>query len=371
MKALVVMKDNSHASKRIIPASRFTFSQMMADDNSNTLDNIIKSSEEKRQSGMNCFPKEVYNSLIAYTLNAGKLRDAMLLICMANWGMRYSDLVRVRFGNIFDSDGKFKKSFTLNNGEKKTKKQVVYYNNEATETIISLYLRQPENVHKSRVDYLFVSESPTNRPMMTLEESERKELYDGKIEAITKELAKIPNQENLLLEKYIEGKITDDNFNYMVEKLHKEKERLAVELNELNEMKYRFVSNTPKADSIWIQKPISHTAGENIVKDNLSEIGVQAKNRKDKSNKATTSDKYNTHSLRKTFAEWFIETGEEMNRSGELDFDSDTLDLLKEKFKHSSKSITNHYTDAQEKAFKKICEGMNIGLDVLLDHIYG
>ena len=45
----------------------------------------------------------------------------MLMICMANWGMRYSDVVRVRFGHLFDNNGQFKESFSLPNGEKKTK----------------------------------------------------------------------------------------------------------------------------------------------------------------------------------------------------------------------------------------------------------
>ena len=45
------------------------------------------------------------------------------------------------------------------------------------------------------------------------------------------------------------------------------------------------------------------------------------------------------------------------------------MDLLKEKFKHSSRSVTAHYTDAQEEAFKVICQNLNIGLEAVEDFI--
>ena len=118
-------------------------------------------------------------------------------------------------------------------------------------------------------------------------------------------------------------------------------------------------------------KPISHTTGERIIKETLSEIGVNPKNRKDKSAKQTTEDKYNTHSLRKTFTYWFIEMGEQLKNDRSLHFDATILDLLKEKLKHSSVSVTNHYTDTQERAFKLICQRINIGLEAVENFMYG
>ena len=98
---------------------------------------------------------------------------------------------------------------------------------------------------------------------------------------------------------------------------------------------------------------------------------VNPKNRKDKSAKQTTEDKYNTHSLRKTFTYWFIEMGEKLKDNKDLHFDATILDLLKEKLKHSSVSVTNHYTDTQERAFRLICQRINIGLDVVENYVYG
>ena len=157
----------------------------------------------------------------------------------------------------------------------------------------------------------------------------------------------------------------------MSDVLQSEKLTLEQQLKTLIEQKSSYVSPTPNADEILILKPLTHTAGEDIIKDTLKAIGINPKNRKDKSESQNTNEKYNTHSLRKTFADWFIKTGDELNNSGELAFNDTILDLLKEKFKHSSRSVTTHYTDAQEEAFKLICQNLNIGLEAVKNYIYG
>ena len=348
------------------------FQNMKATETTSVFDQISEETDNKIHKGMDNFPIEVYNQMIEYSLNNGKFRNAMLMICMANWGMRYSDVVRVRFGHLFDNNGQFKESFSLPNGEKKTKKPVVYYNNKATETIISLYLNQPENKDKTRLDFLFVSESSTgNCPVATVKQLEADDLYNAQIETVKKALKKVPDTEKRLLEKYIKGKITDDNFNYMSEVIKSKIIEFEKELDELMRNKRDYVSPTPNADKIYIQKPLSHTAGEDIIKNTLKEIGINPKNRKDKSEIQTTKEKYNTHSLRKTFAEWFIKTGENLINNEELSFNETIMDLLKEKFKHSSRSVTTHYTDAQEQAFKLICQNLNIGFETVEDYMYG
>ena len=352
------------------PNANFCFSQMEATEETAVFDDMAKQVEDKIHKGMNNIPADIYNRMIEYSLNNGKFRNAMFLICMANWGMRYSDVVRVRFGYLFDKNGQFKESFSLPNGEKKTSKQVVYYNNEATKTIISLYLNQHINRHKSRLDFLFVSEGGT-KTRDTIRNIEAEDLFNPMLEQVQKEIDKIPDMEQRLMEKYISGKISDDSYKSMAEVIQQKKNTLLVQLEELSERKNRYVSNTPNADKMLIQKPLSHTAGENIIKDTLKAIGINPKNRKDKSDAQTTNDKYNTHSLRKTFADWFIKTGDDLNNSGKLAFNDTIMDLLKEKFKHSSRSVTTHYTDAQEEAFKLICQNLNIGLDVVQNYIYG
>ena len=170
------------------PKQKFCFAQMESTEGTAIFDQMTEQNESKTHKGMNNFPIDVYNQMVKYSLNHGKIRNAMLMICMANWGMRFSDVVRVRFGHLFDSEGRFRESFSLPNGEKKTSKQVIYYNNEATKAIISLYLRQPINSRKSRLDFLFTSESG-NALKRTVQQLEADDLYNPQIVSIQKTLA--------------------------------------------------------------------------------------------------------------------------------------------------------------------------------------
>ena len=250
------------------------------------------------------------------------------------------------------------------------KYKVVYYNNAATEEIISLYLQQPVNKKKTRLDYLFVSESATgNKPVATVRELEANDLFDTQIEQIKKAIKNNEKNKSSLLNKYIENKLTDEEYNLAKRMIEEEHNELVSELNRVTNDKENYISPTPKADRIYIQKPITHTAGEDIIKDTLKKIGINAKNRKNKDDEQTTKSKYNTHSLRKTFADEFIKTGERLDSNSDLHFSNTILELLKDKFKHSSKSVTTHYTNAQEEAFKIICQNLNIGLESIRNFV--
>ena len=362
----------SEKSAKIIqlPANRFCFSQMAAAEDTAVFDEMTDAVDESTHKGMNYFPADVYNAMIEYSLNNGKIRNAMLMICMANWGMRFSDVVRVRFGYLFDRNGQFKENFSLMNGEQKTKKTVVYYNNDATKAIIGLFLNTPEGQKKSRLDYLFTSES-NHATKATVQELEAEDLFNSQIESLQKNIKDINDVIYGSYDKYVIGKVSEEDYNRHNKRYEQEKLAFEKQLADLINKKKNYVSPTPDADKIFIVKPISHTTGERIIKETLSEIGVNPKNRKDKSAKQTTEDKYNTHSLRKTFTYWFIEMGEQLKNDRSLHFDATILDLLKEKLKHSSVSVTNHYTDTQERAFKLICQRINIGLDVVENFTYG
>lgn len=117
----------------------------------------VFTSAERKTVGMDSMPIELFEAVVATQLEKEKYRDAMLLICQANWGMRYGDLTQVRFQHFINPDGTFKSRFSLHNGEQKTGKVRYYYNNLATISAICLYLEHhPE---KSYSDYLFMSES--------------------------------------------------------------------------------------------------------------------------------------------------------------------------------------------------------------------
>lgn len=106
--------------------------------------------------GMDSFPVDIYNDLLRHYLLIGKIRNAIYLICMANWGMRCGDVCSVRFCHLFTERGTFKESFTLSEGEQKTGKQNIYYNNDAVKQAITMYLKaEPRKLY----EYIFCSES--------------------------------------------------------------------------------------------------------------------------------------------------------------------------------------------------------------------
>lgn len=121
------------------------------------------------QIGMDSFPIKIYNDLLRYYISHGKLRNALYLICQANWGMRAGDVRSTRFCHIFTERGTFKESFTIKDGEEKTGKQNIYYNNEAVIKAMTMYLeREPRKLY----EYIFCSES-NNQKKMKLSELEK------------------------------------------------------------------------------------------------------------------------------------------------------------------------------------------------------
>lgn len=243
------------------------------------------------QIGMDSFPIKIYNDLLRYYISHGKLRNALYLICQANWGMRAGDVRSVRFCHIFTERGTFKESFTIKDGEEKTGKQNIYYNNEAVKKIMTMYL---ESTPRKIYEYIFTSVS-----------------------------------------------------NYQKDK---------IKLSDLDK-------NAP--DNIFISEPMSDSAAENIVKDGLIGIGIHTENGKLRNSIVNCDLKLNTHSLRKTFANIFYETGCKLSNNGKLEINPTMLKVLQEKFMHTNLSTTGHYNNTMETAFRTICLNMNIGLDVL------
>lgn len=312
--------------------------------------------------GMNAFPIEVYNTMLNHMLTNGKLRNAMFFVCMANWGMRYSDVVSVRFCHILErtKNGElvFREKFRLPNGEKKTGKNNVYYNNEATKAIIRLYLS--ENPHKRIYDYLFTSESG-NSKSVKLSEVEVQERFGKDIKVLTKTIEGAEKRIDGLLKLYSNQAITDEEFINMKQRIGIEKTKAEQSLEKINAEIKGIMDNSEEIT--YVQTPISSTAAENIIKDTLEEIGIVPINRRDKTETVNVREKYNTHSLRKIFAESFYAVGKMLHETGEIDIDQTSWELVVAKMMHSSGSITSCYNKINEKAFEKISKNLNIGLE--------
>lgn len=318
--------------------------------------------QQDKGNGMSAFPEDIYNSMIKYSLANGKIRNAMYLICSANWGMRYSDVVRVRFCHIFDSEGRLREYFTIPYGEKKTGKLNIYYNNAATARIIEMYLT--ENPDKTPYDYLFISESG-NKKTKTLREIESEELYGFAIYNAEKEIKNLKKAVERTVQSYITGVFSAEEYKNIREsidtKLLEEHSKLA----ELTKKSVEYISPNPEADRIRVVSPICSTAAEDIIKQTLEAIGIFPKNKRNQTAQTNLDCKLNTHSFRKTFGEFFYKTGCDLRENGQLNIDPTMLNLLQQKFMHTNMSTTNRYNKDSERAFRIICTNMNVGLGIL------
>ena len=325
--------------------------------------NSYTTAEESRTrtGGMDYLPEEIYSALVEYCIRSGKLRDAMFLICAVNWGTRFSDTVRVRFCHIFNRDGEFLDKFTLPNGEKKTSKQNFYFNNRATKAIIKMYLAANPQVTPS--DYMFTSNSG-NAPRISLAEVEQLERCGTRIKALEKSVENIDTRLENLIDLCADKVISNEEYLQKKSDLQAEKSAMLEEIEVLKEEKKISFADS-NSGKILIKKPITATAAQNIVKERLAEIGVFPQNRIDKDKSVSVEEKYNTHSLRKTFAETFYQTGVKLQDNGVINIDNDIMKLLQEKFMHSNMSITSRYNKTIEKVFETICSNMDIGMEAI------
>ena len=325
--------------------------------------NSYATAEESRTrtGGMDYIPEETYNTLVEHCIRSGKLRDAMFLICAPNWGTRFSDTVKVRFCHIFNRDGEFLDKFTLPNGEKKTIKQNFYYNNRAIKAIIKMYLAANPQVTPS--DYIFTSNSG-NAPRVSLAEVEELERGGTRIRKLEKFIKNIDVRLDNLMNLCADMVISKEEFLQKKETLQAEKMTIQTEIKTLKEEINKSIGQS-SIGAILIKKPITSTAAQNIIKDNLAEIGVFPQNRKDKNISVNVEAKYNTHSLRKTFGERFNIVGMDLQDKGVIKINHNILKLLQEYYMHSSMNITGHYNKTMAKTFEIICNHMDIGMEAI------
>lgn len=317
------------------------------------------SRKQSEGSGMNAFPMETFNALLEKFLSEGNIRNAALLVLSGNWGTRFGDTTSVRFCHIFDEYGQLRKSFSLPSGEDKTGKKNIYYNNRATEWIIRKLLEVYPD--KTRDDYIFTSNS-RNKPMVDLIEVESGEIFGTEVERAEKSLKECDDRRKKVYDIFYEGIITQEDLAEQLRYIEACKSSYTMTLNNAKENLEKY--SNPASEGKQIQKKMSHTAAEDIIKDSLAELGIFGKNCK-KGNKANCEDKYNTHSFRKTFGKFFYDRGVELKDRGLLTVDPTILKLLQDKFMHSSSKITSRYNPETERAFEIICTNLDLGMDVL------
>lgn len=99
--------------------------------------------------------RETIQRIIKYFLENNQLRNCALFVTGINAGLRISDLLKLRFQDIFNEDGSRKEYILLK--EKKTKKKRGFALSDKTYEILEMYRQSIENYRPEL--YLFRSES--------------------------------------------------------------------------------------------------------------------------------------------------------------------------------------------------------------------
>lgn len=80
--------------------------------------------------------RETIQRIASYYLNRGELRNYTLFVVGTNVGLRISDLLKLRFQDVFNEDGTVKEEFPLK--EKKTnKRRVIGLSERSKEALIA------------------------------------------------------------------------------------------------------------------------------------------------------------------------------------------------------------------------------------------
>lgn len=143
------------------------------------LDAIMECSELRNYSvGMDTLPEDTFNEILDYCLEHRKFREAFWFTCMANFGIRYSDVCKFRRMDFIDENNNFRDRIFIQ--EKKTSKPRMCYVNNAVKMALLMHLW---NGNFNYNDYLIYSEA--NRKGYETEmcpDNPRKALkVDGKI----------------------------------------------------------------------------------------------------------------------------------------------------------------------------------------------
>ena len=252
--------------------------------------------------GMDAMPEPIFNGVIESLLEKSKTRDMLMFVLQANFGIRHSDLIKLKLINLIDIDGKFRDK--VNWCEQKTSKTRCLYINDAIKAAVVIYLKNHPN--KKLADFLFTSEGRNK--------GYKKVTYiddNGKVKSLR-----------------INGK-------------------LVYERDENGEL---------------IPEPTRRDQAENCLKDTLISMGIKLKNdRRCKDGEY----KLNTHSLRKTYAMKFGEVAQELKNNGKLNADADIMALVQFDLRHTSIQTTMRYNKSFDRIKEVVCNNMNIGLPVL------
>lgn len=252
--------------------------------------------------GMDAMSEPIFNAVIEHLLEKGKTRDVLMYVLQANFGIRHSDLIKLKLINLIDIDGNFRDK--VNWCEQKTNKTRSYIINDAVKAAVIIYLKN--HTDKKLTDFLFTAEGRNKGYKKATYKDE-----NGKVKALR-----------------VNGKFVYEHDD----------------------------------DGNLIPEPMRRDQAENTLKDALIAIGIKLKNdRRCKDGEY----KLNTHSNRKLYATKFSEVAYALKADGRFNVDSDVLALVQLDLRHSSLATTMRYNRSFDGMKEVVCQNMNIGLSVL------
>lgn len=264
--------------------------------------------KQKERQGMDVLPLDLYEQMLENCAERRDFRSVFWLTAMANFGLRYSDVVKLRRIDFIDEHNRIRDSILLQ--EKKTSKQRIVFINQAVKMALLMLLW---NGDFSPTDYLIYSEGRRKGY-----EVETCKGADGRDKAVR-----------------VNGK-----FVYKLDEYGRK-----------------------------IPKPLSRCQSEQIMKKIIIEnLGLALKNDKRCKDESDAVMKICTHSIRKLYG-WAVT--QHFIKSFDSDTayaHTAALSFLSQDYGHSSETMTLHYSKDFEALKKEINTQMNLGANVLVPY---
>lgn len=261
--------------------------------------------KQKESQGMDVMPPDLYSQMLENCLERRDFRSAFFLVAMANFGLRHSDVVKLRRIDLIDEHNRIREKVLIQ--EKKTSKQRIVFINDAVKMALLMLLN---NSSISPTDYLISSNG---------------------------------NRKGYELETYIDqnGKTKTLRING----------------------KYVFKLDE---NGNRIPKPLSRSQSENIMKDIIIEnLGYALKNDKRCKDEPDCIGKICTHSIRKLYG-WAVTQAFINQFDSDIAYaHAAALNFLSQDYGHSSTTMTLHYSKDFDDLKRQINLSMNLGANVL------
>lgn len=255
--------------------------------------------------GMDALPLDLFDKMLNNCLCRKDYRSVFWLVCMANMGLRYSDVVKFRRIDFIDKNNRIKDSILVQ--EKKTSKQRIVFVNKAIKEALLLLLW---NTDIAPMDYLITSNA---------------------------------NRKGYEIEMYINDK----------------GQKRAKRIN--GKFIYKLDENGNK-----IPKPLSRCQSEVIMKKIIVEnLGVALKNDWRCKDSEDAIGNICTHSIRKLYGKAVTDDFITQFDSDEAYAHTAALRFLSQDYGHSTEAMTLRYSKDFEQLKKTIVMRINLGLNVL------